>query len=465
MVSRCRDFFNYSARNFGEEIRSGFLKAPSTEGLGHFCSLRGRAVCAYRTFAHAVGCIAKPIIYRSISSESHQAVQTWRHLSRLTQDEVNQLNHQTRFKWDPVTYAGNPEWIQRMEERSHYDRFCQVAPAMPLNQAIQMVRASLGVIHPGIYFENDLLDLHVKALAIDAKEAGCSLDLIDRLERGSAVIRKLLDPSQNKEYYELQIVQDLGYIREQFRDPQFPLSRKFTLLSLLNPDPEGSGIEACPPVLTRTLQQIRLMIELPSDPKKIMPALVGRFKAELINQMILQTENTKYDLTRPDWHTLIRQLAHDEGHRGNALIVTLGSYIGLPEAIIERACQDPVLTGMKRLSANQLEMLLRPFYALCSEEAIIKSLLDQINSKEDGSPGLRVFRDYMSRVLIENVSDEDLQKSGDTDPTMHVVKSCYLREGTGSPSDEGFNDFNEFGIRAFCNTLGFENPLVNFALE
>ncbi len=48
------------------------------------------------------------------------------------------------------------------------------------------------------------------------------------------------------------------------------------------------------------------------------------------------------------------------------------------------------------------------------------------------------------------------------DPSLIVANRYYLHKGKGSPSDEGFNDLNEAGIRAFLELLGVENPLSNF---
>lgn len=448
MVAFTGNFFDYNAFSPREELRLACQRTYS-EKLNHPFSLKGRVICLLRVFTHSASIVLKPLHYLATTIGLLVTVHFFgkeASLNKLKEILKKKPNEEIAEMID--TYENNPELLQRESEKAK-DKFFTVITA-PFSQVIQIFKAALGVIYPGFYFKNDELIPYIKELATIAKQVDCSPDLIERLERGSMIIHKSLNDCPNREYYYAQFQRDIAFICNKFSDPQFPSSRKHALLSMLNPHPKGSGIESCTPGLGRILQQIRINIDIPEDPQIVIPWLVDQIQGELINVMVMQADTTKGQQDCPEWHTTIRQMALTPGHKGNAMILTMGDSIGLSEEMMDQAKKDISAIRIEALSPEELEGLLQAFKTLLKEAGLVKSLMAQINSQPDGSPGLKTFRNHMTRVLADKVAKDHPENE---DPSTTAIKLYYLHGGEGDPLDESFSDLNEEGVRAFVATL------------
>ena len=110
--------------------------------------------------------------------------------------------------------------------------------------------------------------------------------------------------------------------------------------------------------------------------------------------------------SREDWQQVVYASAHDPSHRGNAIILAIGDKIGLANQIIERSRHDSMANRAVALRATEEEALLRGFFQLYSDSELALSLLAQINSQPDGSPGLKAVRQTIFQQLCEDLQAE-----------------------------------------------------------
>ena len=449
---------DYVANSPIEELRLGLQRTPS-ETYGDFGSLEGRLVCALKVGVHTASIVLKPLHYLVAGAvvpaffNLINAVAANPDLLAQNPDLESQIRELDNGPVQVSAFTDNPELQERFSVLTN--GMLLAAPFVIISQIIQVFKAILGVIHPGIYFRNDELAPFFRRLTHVALEVGCSPDLIEKLEQGSKIVYRSILHFRNPEYYEAEYRNDLEVICEKLEDPLLPASRKLCVLSLLNPEPPGSGIESCPGGLGRTFRLMRANIEVPENPAEILPWLTAQFKGEVINRMILQSETTHNTPNRPQWHRQIARLAYDPVHRGNALIVDIGRDVGLDEATILRAEHDPIANRIAPLPDSEKQTLITAFNTLCTEEALLEALLEKVNSQPDGSPGLATFRDHVIQFLSEHLTQEqiDAAEEEDLDPTIYAIRLYYLKGGEGDPSDPGFNNLNADAIHRYTQLL------------
>ncbi len=438
------NFFDHITPQSAKDELAYALQRTYAENLNGLFSLKGRAVCVLKVVTHASCIVLKPLLY-------------------LVAKVVNSINlpvpdqlHEADKK-DPDFDLEAAKAIKNNKELRK--RVLTVDPlaliAAPIGQIIQLFKAALGILYPAFYFKNDELSPYIKELAETAKAVGNSPDLIKSLEKGSAIIHKSLSEFPNREYYYAQFLRDFKFICEKFKDPQITNARKQSLLAMLNPA-NKSGIRGCPGALGRILQQMCVSINVPEDPQNVIPWVVDQIKGEIINTMCMQASTPrKAGKQYPEWHSPVRELAHDPAHRGNTLILTIGDKVGLSAEVMERAKHDIVAEKMQGvLSQQQVDIVMEAFQEEYQKTELVKCTLEQINSQADGSPGLKPFRDHVIQVLSGKIEEQE----PDLEPTTAAVKRYYLNGGEGKPGEVGFNNLNEKAIKDFAATLGDKNP-------
>lgn len=426
---------DYTARLPREEIIRAFQKTyASWDQIG---SLAGRRACLLKVGVHLLGIVAKPLYYLGIGVLGRTVIPC---TSRLSADALMKKKEYESL----LTLREHRELRNRVQSFFATQIFC--APAAIFSQIIQVFKAAAGVIYPGFYFAKDELTPAFRRLEAIAKQVHCSPELIERLGRGSTIVHSSLSHFPYSEYYYAQFKSDFEIIANKLESQAISDHHKFMLLSMLNPEPKGSGIEACPAGLGRILQQIRTNLELPENPLEVIPWLIGQLKEEVIHAMVLQAQTTRFDNDRPTWHRIIDGLAHDPAHRGNGLILAIGKQVGLSQETISRSGNDFTVHRLEPLSEEALQGLLQAFHAQMTPDQVVSALMDKINSQPDGSPGLKGFREHMTRTLAVRLGRANPLEQ---DPAMGVVRQYYLSQGIGDPADEGFTNFNRQGIDAY----------------
>ncbi len=433
------------------------------DGLSSVTSLRGRAVCLWRVGTHAVGIFVKPVYYAVMALakkvglylEHYYPRFYWAIFSARQEDPIDPADHEfyRRHRWEFYNV-----WQSRHTELGINGL------AAPISQAAQLFRAVCGVVHPGCYFKEDELAICFREFAAAARAVDCPRKLIERLDRGSQIVRESIAKFPNPEYYSAQILQDLVFIRDKFRQPDFPQEKKLALLLMLNPEPKGAGIEACPGGLGRTLQQMRGNLEIPAQSERVIPWLAGQLKGEILNQMVMQAEGV-WNRNRnqcTEWQKIIVQrTAHDTAHRGNALILAIGNRIGLPREMIERVKHDPTLLKIPELAAEKSGALIAAFRQFYTKSVLANALVARINSQPDGSPGLKPFREHVIQKLSTIVTAAEIENE---DETFFVIQKYYLHGGNGNPSDPQYTDLKPEAIVRYAETLGENNPFAETQL-
>lgn len=435
-------FFDYISGDAKDEIKTSCQRSHS-EKLNQFGSLKGRAICILRIGTHAASIILKPLVYI--------AILIFAKLMPVILKLVPKDKYQEAFKEkadDFKVILATPALMENIQRDAMKVAGCILVA--PISQTIQLTKAFLGILHPGIYFKDNKLIPHLKELSDVAKKTNCSPKLVDSLRNGAPIIHKSFTGARGnlRDHYYALIEKDLAVICEKFRDPELTDEHKQTLLTLLNPEPKGNGIEACPPALSRILQQICANLSVPADQSQVMPWLIAQFKREVIDTMVLIASTTASidNPLRPKWHTTVLETAHEPAHRGNAMVLMLGEQIGLPQEMMDQAKQDPMAEKNKEILEDDVEELVEIFNEFCTEEEMTAYLMAKINSQPDGRRGLKIFRDYMIQKLSEKIADSnpDLE-----DPASEAAKKYYLNGGVGDPSEEGFTDINEDCIKDF----------------
>lgn len=459
--------FDNNSYSVCDELKSSLNRVPA-ENLSSFSSWEGRKVCFIKMWVHAVSIFLKPLYYLAMSLLAPCV---------LGYNTPEQLEHHRNgsIPWERVvemnqSFQDNPELVQRMH--STFGALKYVALVAPLSQFIQTAKAVLGIIHPGFYFEEDPLAASIRELANIAEQAGCSEELIRSLQRGSGPIYAKLCSEGGLVYYYALFIDEFNQIAQRCRDPNFSAERKRALLNELAPLPEGSGIEGCPPALGRTLELMINSMNVPEFQATI-PWLIDQFKCEIINRMVHQTQHAMLVQQRDHqnmlpWQDVIRRLATDAAHRGNVVIAVLGEVIGLPQKMVNQAKRDLFLRN-RQINPADIELLKSAFDGVCTRQAVQDYLQEQINSKPDGSQGLKQFRQHIIQFLSQDVTDEELERSKDQvgqyfknsnwgdDPAHYVEFHYFLHHNAEHPninySHESSTDLNIEGIKRYCRSI------------
>jgi hypothetical protein len=223
---------------------------------------------------------------------------------------------------------------------------------------------------------------------------------------------------------------------------------------MLDPLSSKSGIKGCAPALGRILQQICAQLNIPEEPSAAILHLVNEFKVEIIGRIIMEAENLPSN-TRNHNQILITGMAHDPSHRGNAFVVAMQDVIVFSQDTIQRAQNDSMASRAIPLKKEEKDNLLQYFNEYYTKDDLMNSLLDQINSKEDGTPGLKMIREQIFQILATK-----LQDNNDNDTSMEAVIKYYHNKGEGSPSDANFTDLNSNAIYDFTSSMT-NNPFSN----
>ena len=118
--------------------------------------------------------------------------------------------------------------------------------------------------------------------------------------------------------------------------------------------------------------------------------------------------------------------------------------------VVNRAQRDTMAARVVPLTRAQEDAVTDAFFAhFCTERDLRASVLQQINSQPDGSPGLRLLRDHIFQALALRLAAVD---GGDVDRTLEAVALYYQHKGLGNPSDHRFTDLNELALDTFVTT-------------
>lgn len=422
------DYFSFSPR---DELYAALERVPSDE-YAHPASLEGRLVCVWKCSYHLLGIYVKTAFYLAIGI-------TLLPLAYL-------IGHQT--------YTAQSL------------NFLKCALITPVGQALLAAKAALGILYPAAYFKNDELKKYFVQLAAIAEEVGCEEELVELLKQGSSILQKSFQYENRKRDYEALVKRDLILMCEKFSEPQFPQDQKLTLINMLHSDEsEGSGIHACPTGFIKILEQICASVDVPAEPEKVMPWLIKLYKEEVVHLMVVQQKQLQLS-------SLLYTLSEDrqQAHTANDLIVALGEKAQLPQDLIDQALLDLTTEPMPEQDKDKL---LQAFNEIYTEDSLVNYLMQKINSQPDGTPGLKIFRDYIFQELASHVSEQELESSKEDvmekfgvgealadDPSLYV-KLHYQLYPDLDPSDERQSDFNEEGIKAFAQLLT-DNPFAYF---
>lgn len=438
--------YDYITLNPNDELRSALHRVPSTE-YSKVGSLKGRAICVYKTCYHAVALVLKPLCYFTLGLGLYAINSQAQALSKK-----------------PVRASFKEVGVSLM----------QTGMVAPLGQILQLFKAAMGILHPGCYFKENEFTIYFNQLTDIAKEVGCDKELIKLMHNGPYYISLSLQQGISRLHYEAQFKRDLEIICKKMSEPTLSSDEKIAILNMfasLPSDPLKSGIQACPPGLGRLLEQICGCIDIPKNPEKVLPWLEIQLKEESLHQLVMQIEKEKYicaldvDSGKP--------VKHDPAHFGNFLISLLGKKIGLPQEMIDKSTKD-LMAKTVMLPDDEQKELLAKFNKLYTEKALTPFLINRINSQPDGRPGLKDFRNHIIQTLANHVSDDEIAASqkevqkrfgvGEavSDEPIFYVKLHYFLDPDAAPSDEKASDLNEKGIRAFAATLD-RDPFNYFA--
>jgi len=447
-------FFDAIVISPSEELKLPFEKIDSN-GYDSIFSVRGRVACLFRTITHAIGIPFKPIYYIGFWASTKMSISL---IPSLPKDALKGKGFEEYQKEYPdearviQTLVDNPELLERLEREVSSAPYC--ALVSPFSQTAQVFKSVLGIIHPGFYYQHDPFITIFQNLSKQAKELGCSSELVDALEDGTSHIHTKLHHVSNRDYYYVIFKRDFDYISNSMKRDDIPSNRKLMLLNMLDPLSSKSGIKGCAPALGRILQQICAQLNIPEEPSAAILHLVNEFKVEIIGRIIMEAENLPSN-TRNHNQILITGMAHDPSHRGNAFVIAMQDVIVFSQDTIQRAQNDSMASRARPLKKEEKDNLLQYFNEYYTKDDLMNSLLDQINSKEDGTPGLKMIREQIFQILATK-----LQDNNDNDTSMEAVIKYYHNKGEGSPSDANFTDLNSNAIYDFTSSMT-NNPFSN----
>lgn len=439
--------FDYLTLEPRDELRSALQRVSSNE-FSKVGSLKGRAVCVWKTCYHAAALVLKPVCYLTFGL---------------------------------FLYAINFQALSQKPVRASFKKLgvslIKTGLVAPLGQILQLFKAAMGILHPGCYFKESEFTKYFNQLTAIAEEVGCENEIIDLLRKGPYYISLSLQQGISRLYYEALFKRDLEMICKKMSDPALSSDEKIAIFNMFAAwpnDPHKSGIQACPPGLGRVLEQICGCLDIPKDSNKIMPWLETLFKEELLHQLVIKLDKEKY-LCALDMETDKKPITHDPAHFGNYLISLLGKKIELPQEMIDKASKDMMANTVKLPEKEEKELLAK-FNELYTEKALTEYLMGRINSQLDGRPGLKEFRNHIIQTLTNEVPDRDIEASkkevqdrfgvGEavSDEPIFYVKLHYFLYPDANPSEEKSSDLNAKGIKAFAATL-HRNPFNYFAAE
>lgn len=239
-----------------------------------------------------------------------------------------------------------------------------------------------------------------------ARNAGCNLILIQRFENGERIIRETLGYlfGQEKESMKIIYKRALKIMCEKL-PIQTPDRQKF-FLEKLSPSRPGSGeppsgIDACPQGLARLFEDIRVNIDAPIEPEKMLSWIASQYKLELINQLCARSGARSEDAKKKfaGLNSILRKIAAHETNQANGLIVLFGQTLGLPDEMIKAAhdCHAQI----NNLSEEEINKLSEALFDY-SEKERTEFICAKINGTMDGDvEGLKEFRLHIINTLIE----------------------------------------------------------------
>jgi len=398
IISMGIGFFDYTAFTPKEELQLA-LERTYSGTRGNFCSLEGRLVCLIRVITHVVSIVLKPLYYLVSCALGRFTII----IMATVPDAViaSQNSRKEKSALDAEAIANNPELQQRFH--SNFNGLVKAAPLCFLSQIIQMCKAALGILHPGLYFKNDNLAPYFRLLANEAKELNLHPELIQKLNDQSVILHHSLRQNPGAAYYCAEFEHSLDTITKKF--PNLPRERKIELLSTrLNPEVKGEGLNACPSGLARTLQILCIEMDFSiNSPEELQAALIKQFYSQILTTMIDKAEYSKGQITVPSWAVAVRSLAHDPAHRENTLILTLGRDY-LSEDLVQLAEQDIMAHAL--LEERDKAAIVEIFTQLSTPQEFEAFVLQTVNRGEDGSLGIPDIRNYIVQMAISKTGND-----------------------------------------------------------
>lgn len=440
------NFFDYWVAKPSDELQSAWDRVPHTE-YAQIGSLKGRAVCVLKIISHTASVVIKPIVYIATG---------------ITLIAMHSLVF-------IVTILTNPKEKVRMSFLHPGANLILTGCVSPIGQVFQVFKAIIGILHPACYFKEDELHKYFVQLAHIAEEMDCDDEFVKIIKDGAQSVNKNLHFTSSRSYYYALYKRDLSIICNKLNDSNLSDDQKIATLDMLAPlpdHPDITGINACCPGLGRILEHMRSYLDVPHDPEQIIPWLEGLYKIDILNLMTMQSDlmikywSSVFTINETEEVEEDRELALAANHFANFLIVTLGPQIGLSDDMIEIASQD-LYTSIPCFVENEEEELLAIYNGLYSEDDFIAYLSNRINSQPDGEIGLKKFRDHITQLLCNSISEEEINSSLEevqkqfnlsdilADDPIYYVKFHYYLYPDAHPSDECSTDLNEEGIKAF----------------
>jgi len=252
-----------------------------------------------------------------------------------------------------------------------------------------------------------------------AQAANCNAALMDALREGERTItQKLADYQDNEKQHFLFIYgRALKFMCEKL--PNSP-DKVNALLSKLASAASGpaSGLDACAPGLARLFESIRLNMDEPEDPEKVLTWLHQQYKLDLIEGMCTECPAALRGL-------LTRLGGGHETNQANGLILLFGREIGLPQSIIDGARDRNA--HPERISPEDKKRLLEAFHRLYTREGLEAYMQGRINGDLDASAGLAAFRLNVMNKLTEEY-EKDVYAGDIEDAEDDIVKEFDVDE-------------------------------------
>ena len=398
-------FFDHTKINGREELDIITSRVDAEEDVAEFFSIKGRMYCSCRVITHAMSVGLKPLYYVGLFTlfKLNSCLYTQMLDGETIERMAAGLEHTEALVLRQL--VANPALVDRFERYS--GNILNAALVSPLSQLCQCVKALTGIIHPGAYYKNDPFISLFRFLASYAKKLGISCELQDCFENGSVIIHEKLEFCASSKYYYIAFEQDLRKIVSILRKidtgeiVDIPRERVLTVLSMLDPHGDKSGLLGCAPALGRILGVICDQLIMPNEPIEAILHIANRLKAEVLTLMVLVADNSKDNSN--EWQKVLMNLAHDASHRGNALILMVGKDICLSDSTMTRARRDFFAADVVKENSskeedeqeeevrlagviNEREILIKAFYEFYTTSLLMKSILGSINSSSSSNP-------------------------------------------------------------------------------
>jgi hypothetical protein len=179
-------FFDGIVNTPEEEISLCMHRANSSRN-GDATSVQGRASCLLRVGTHALSMGIKPLMYAGYWSASQVSV------AMVSSMDPDDPGFRTYAMTHPDEAKAVVMLIENEELRERNLRLLDKVPlcalVSPVTQAVQVLKAAGGIIHPGVYYQNDPFLPIFAHLAEVASEVGCSQELVGALKDGPDLIK------------------------------------------------------------------------------------------------------------------------------------------------------------------------------------------------------------------------------------------------------------------------------------